>query len=152
MKTSKTGELATQNSEKECCSETETEGDAHLSDWRSNASSSERSKSLCVAGDLNDDLPLISLLQSRKSSPRKKTAHAVTHKASSKPNEDSAKCLSKAASDQQTALGRKRVRIILSDDEDEAHDEMNCSQERLNSSPVEDVATCDERGSIDSLS
>ncbi|CAK7355042.1 unnamed protein product [Dovyalis caffra] len=146
---SKNREFEKHNLATDCCSETDTEGDNHLSDCRSNASCSQeisksnsaRLKSLAGAEELIDDLPLISLLQSRKASPRRKPTQAERHNTSTRPTEASPKCLSKTASDQQTVLGRKRIRIVLSDDEDEMHDEVDCSRERLNSCPVEDVAT-----------
>ncbi|KAJ6991180.1 hypothetical protein NC653_019397 [Populus alba x Populus x berolinensis] len=146
---SKNTELERQNLATDCCSETDTEGDDHLSDCRSNASCSQeinksgstRSKSLAGAEGLNDDLPLISLLRSHKNSPRTKSTQEEMHNTSTWPTEASPKCFSKTASDQQTVLSRKRIRIVLSDDEDEMHDKVDCSRERLNRCPPEDVAT-----------
>ncbi|KAJ6289266.1 hypothetical protein OIU76_025139 [Salix suchowensis] len=63
------------------------------------------------------------------------------HNTSTWPTKASPQCFSKTASDQQTVLSRKRIRIVLSDDEDEMHDEVDCSRERLNRCPPEDVAT-----------
>ncbi|KAJ6677814.1 PROTEIN TONSOKU [Salix viminalis] len=93
-------EIERKNLAADCCSETDTEGDDHLSDCRSNASCSQEINESGSAGS---------------------------------------KYL--AASDQQTVLSRKRIRIVLSDDEDEMHDEVDCSRERLNRCPPEDVAT-----------
>jgi hypothetical protein len=146
---SKNTELERQNLATDCCSETDTEGDDHLSDCRSNASCSQEinksgsaiSKSLAGAEGLNDDLPLISLLRSHKNSPRTKSTQEEMHNTSTWPTEASPKCFSKTASDQQTVLSRKRIRIVLSDDEDEMHDKVDYSRERLNRCPPEDVAT-----------
>lgn len=153
LKKSKSRELETQNLSRDCCSETDTEGDDCLSNGRPNVScspnvsksSSARSKSLAGVEELNDDVPLISLLQSSKHSPKKKTARAENLNTSSNLIEASANCLSKTTScNQQTVVGRKRVRVVLSDDEDEMHDEVDCSKGRLNRCLVEDIATSDE--------
>jgi hypothetical protein len=146
---SKNTELERQNLAMDCCSETDTDGDDHLSDCRSNASCSQEinksgsagSKSLAGAEGLNDNLPLISLLRSHKNSPRTKSTQEEMHNISTWPTEASPKCFSKTASDQQTVLSRKRIRIVLSDDEDEMHDKVDCPRERLNRCPPEDVAT-----------
>uniref|UniRef100_A0A6N2LC22 Protein TONSOKU n=1 Tax=Salix viminalis TaxID=40686 RepID=A0A6N2LC22_SALVM len=142
-------EIERKNLAADCCSETDTEGDDHLSDCRSNASCSQEinesgsagSKYLAGAEGLNDDLPLISLLRSHKNSPRIKSTQEEMHNTSTWPTKASPQCFSKTASDQQTVLSRKRIRIVLSDDEDEMHDEVDCSRERLNRCPPEDVAT-----------
>ncbi|KAG5241972.1 protein TONSOKU [Salix suchowensis] len=142
-------EIEKKNLAADCCSETDTEGDDHLSDCRSNASCSQEinesgsagSKYLAGAECLNDDLPLISLLRSHKNSPRTKSTQEEMHNTSTWPTKASPQCFSKTASDQQTVLSRKRIRIVLSDDEDEMHDEVDCSRERLNRCPPEDVAT-----------
>ncbi|KAJ6419255.1 hypothetical protein OIU84_029382 [Salix udensis] len=142
-------EIERKNLAADCCSETDTEGDDHLSDCRSNASCSQEinesgsagSKYLAGAEGLNDDLPLISLLRSHKNSPRTKSTQEEMHNTSTWPTKASPQCFSKTASDQQTVLSRKRIRIVLSDDEDEMHDEVDCSRERLNRCPPEDVAT-----------
>ncbi|KAJ6733734.1 PROTEIN TONSOKU [Salix koriyanagi] len=139
-------EIERKNLAADCCSETDTEGDDHLSDCRSNASCSQEinesgsagSKYLAGADGLNDDLPLISLLRSHKNSPRTKSTQEEMHNTSTWPTKASPQCFSKTASDQQTVLSRKRIRIVLSDDEDEMHDEVDCSRERLNRCPPED--------------
>ncbi|KAK9272896.1 hypothetical protein L1049_003275 [Liquidambar formosana] len=152
LKQSKTGELEAQNVAADCCSETDTEEDNHTSTSRSNVysspkmskSDSRKSKPFTCVEELEDDEPLISLLRSNKNFPKLKTAHVEKLNASSKPIEASPKSLSKSTGSQQTLVGRKRVRLVLSDDEDEMHDKVECSKGRLHKGPVEDIATSDE--------
>ncbi|KAG6721658.1 hypothetical protein I3843_03G123000 [Carya illinoinensis] len=128
LKQSGDRELKRHNVAEDCCSETDTEGNDHLSESRYNARcspemskwNSSRSKSEASVEELNDDVPLISLIGSSKNSPKMKSAH-----------------LSKSTSDQQTVVGRKRVRVILSD-------EVKCSKGSPGKCPVEAVATSDE--------
>ncbi|KAJ9177779.1 hypothetical protein P3X46_012953 [Hevea brasiliensis] len=96
LKQSKRRELERQNLVRDCCSETDTDGDDHLSDIRDNASHSQ---------------------QTSKSSSTQSKLIADNCNTYDKPTEDSPKCLSKTTSSQQTIIGRKR-RVILSDDED----------------------------------
>ncbi|XP_065875046.1 protein TONSOKU [Euphorbia lathyris] len=132
LKRSKRQELETVNLARDYCSETDTDGDGHLSDARPNESyspetsksSSTNSKHANGVEELNDDVPLISFLHSHKHSSQKQTTYTESCNTSTKSTEASPKCLSKA-SNQQTIVGRKRVRVILSDDEGEMNDE-NC--------------------------
>ena len=65
------------------------------------------------------------------------------YNASSNPSEFSPKSLSQSAGSQQTTIGRKRVRVILSDDEGE--DEMiDFSKSRPHLCRGENSATSDE--------
>ena len=150
LKQSKVEELEAKHIAKDCCSETDTEGDDHCSNNMSNASlemisesSSNRSASLAASGELNDDLPLISLIRPSKRSPKNKTAHTRKYNISIEPDENFPKSLSKSTSNQQTVVGRKRVRVVLSDDEGDMHDEVECSARRLHKRSV-DVAASDE--------
>ncbi|PPD74456.1 hypothetical protein GOBAR_DD28619 [Gossypium barbadense] len=59
------------------------------------------------------------------------------------PDETSPKSLSKSTSNQQTVVGRKRVRLVLSDDEGDVPHEVECSARRLHKRPV-DFAASDE--------
>lgn len=135
----------------DCCSETDTEGNDHKSDSRSSAccsldlvkSRSSRSKTLAgvEVEELNDDLPLISFLQSSKSSPKMKTPYVEKQNISSKPTEASPRSLSKSTN---SIVSRKRIRVVLSDDEGEMDDELECLKGRVHKCPVEAVATSDE--------
>ncbi|XP_012086072.1 protein TONSOKU isoform X2 [Jatropha curcas] len=108
VKLEKQRELEMQNFARDCCSETDTDGDNHMSDILSNASDP---------------------LQISKSSSTK-----------SKFLDTSKKCMSKRTSNQQTVVGRKRVRmVVLSDDEDEMYDE-DCHTGSSNRCLVKDVA------------
>ncbi|XVF17047.1 hypothetical protein REPUB_Repub10bG0083400 [Reevesia pubescens] len=150
LKQSKIEEREAKHIATDCCSETDTEEDDHCSDNMSNATlevmskcNSNRSTSLAASGELNDDLPLISLIQPRKRLPKNKTAHTGKHNISTEPDESFPKSLSKSTSNQQTVVGRKRVRVVLSDDEDDVHDEVECSASSLHKCSV-DVATSDD--------
>lgn len=87
---------------------------------------------------MKDDTPLMSLYQSIKGSSRKITDHKESFTNSTKQAEQSPKSLTKLTSNHQTAVGRKRVRIILSDDDD---DEMECSSRKDNERLLEDLPT-----------
>ncbi|WCJ32134.1 tetratricopeptide repeat (TPR)-containing protein [Euphorbia peplus] len=132
LKRSKTQELEMVNLARDYCSETDTDGDGHLSDDRpiesslpeTSKSNSAYSKHANGVEELNDDVPLISFLQSRRHSSQKQTTCAENCNTPTKFTEASPKCLSKT-SHHQTISGRKRVRVILSDDEGEMDDD-NC--------------------------
>ncbi|KAK1587587.1 hypothetical protein Q3G72_014471 [Acer saccharum] len=152
LKESETRNLGAQDVAGEhCCSETDTEGNDHKSDSRSSAccsldpvkSRSSRSKTLAgvEVEELNDDLPLISFLQSSKSSPKMKTPYVEKQNISSKPTEASPRSLSKSTN---SIVSRKRIRVVLSDDEGEMDDELECLKGRVHKCPVEAVATSDE--------
>ncbi|XP_017226134.1 protein TONSOKU isoform X1 [Daucus carota subsp. sativus] len=133
---------------KDCCSETETEGDDQLSNSRSDISCSpEISKSSFNrykpgpgAKDIVDDAPSNSFLcpeNASKSKPRPIKKPSTSRE----PDDSSLRSQSRLASSQ--AVSRKRVRVILSDDESE-NDEVPPSSGRFRFSPAEDVATSDE--------
>ncbi|XP_012086071.1 protein TONSOKU isoform X1 [Jatropha curcas] len=151
VKLEKQRELEMQNFARDCCSETDTDGDNHMSDILSNASdplqisksSSTKSKfldsELQLKGD-DDDVPLTSFFHLSKSLSRKKPAHGENSDTSYTPAAASKKCMSKRTSNQQTVVGRKRVRmVVLSDDEDEMYDE-DCHTGSSNRCLVKDVA------------
>ncbi|XP_048233146.1 protein TONSOKU isoform X2 [Ricinus communis] len=149
LKQSKRRELETQNLARDCCSETDTDEDDDFSDNRSNPSHSPKnnssgctkSKNLAGVEELNDDLPLISFLQPSKQASRKKTACIENCNTCDKLAEVSPKCLSKT-SNQQTVVGRKRVRVVISDDEGEIQNEENFGG-RFHEHTVDNVATSD---------
>ncbi|TYG95255.1 hypothetical protein ES288_A11G253500v1 [Gossypium darwinii] len=150
LKQSKVEELDEKHIATDCCSETDTEGDYHCSDDMSSAclevlrkSNSNGSVPLAARGESNDDLPLISLIRPSKRSRKDKTADTANNNISKEPDETSPKSLSKSTSNQQTAVGRKRVRLVLSDDEGDVHHEVECSARRLHKRPV-DFAASDE--------
>lgn len=136
-------EPETQDLAEGCCSETDTEEEIRVSSETSKSNSS-RSKSVAGVEELNDDVPLISLLRSTKRPSKMETTYIGSQNTSTKPAEFSPKCLSKSNSDQQTIVGRKRVRVILSDDEDDMHDEVESSKGRTHNNPVKDVAKSNE--------
>ncbi|XP_010247270.1 PREDICTED: protein TONSOKU [Nelumbo nucifera] len=130
----------------DCCSETETKGNDDLTDTRSNACSSPMiTKSVSVRiEEIDEDLPLISLLQSRKNFSKPKGNQLNKPSFSTVPTESSPKSLSKSISSHQPVVGRKRVRVVLSDDERDEHNEIESPRGRNRNCPVEDVATSDD--------
>ncbi|KAK4840892.1 hypothetical protein QYF36_020698 [Acer negundo] len=152
LKESETRNLGAQDvAGEDCCSETDTEGNDHKSDSRSSAccsldlvkSRSSRSKTLAgvEVEEFNNDLPLISFLQSSKSSPKMKMPYVEKQNISSKRTEASPRSLSKSTN---SIVSRKRIRVVLSDDEGEMDDEFECLKGRVHKCPVEAVATSDE--------
>ncbi|XP_071722199.1 LOW QUALITY PROTEIN: protein TONSOKU [Rutidosis leptorrhynchoides] len=137
-----------------CCSETDTEGDDNLSAYKSRGSyqaemsksTSGRANSFDCVEDLNVDVPLIFLKQSGKNSQKTKTAVLEQCTASAKPTESSPQSLTKPTSSQQTVIGRKRVRVVLSDDEADSLDEVEHRNGELHKHPAECVATSNECG------
>ncbi|XP_057967784.1 protein TONSOKU isoform X2 [Malania oleifera] len=112
-----------------------------MEDW---CSETDTEESLPDVEELKDDVPLISLLQSGKLFPTLKNAQIEKQNATNEPLDASSKSLSKSASDQQTGVGRKRIRVVISDDEGEMHDEAGCSQGKFKKCLLEDVATSNE--------
>lgn len=143
LKQSKAKELERQNMVGDCCSETETEGDDQLSNSPSDVSYSPMlSKSTAIKSnsrvgedELNDDAPLVSLLRSSKKSSKLKPFTLTD------PPEGSPRSMSRSTGSQ--SVGRKRVRVVLSDDEGE-NNEVQCCRGRVHRCPAEDVATSDE--------
>lgn len=154
LKDSQTEELEPQILKEDCCSETETEGDDQLSNRSDISCSPEISKlsfsksKPCPSGeDVLDDVPSISILcptdSASKSKPRRIRKPATCRE----QTEISSRSNSRPTSGQ--AISRKRVRVILSDDESE--NEVPHSSGRFHISPAEDVATSDEGGSLRTL-
>ncbi|CAN1305981.1 Protein TONSOKU [Linum perenne] len=135
------------------CSETDTEEGDCLSDSsftksccpNSGDSFPRRSTSSSSIEEVNDDLPLISLLKSTKRLTKKTDTNGKKLHGSNNPNEASPNCFAKTTTSQQS-VGRKRVRVILSDDEDETNEEVAHLERKLRTTPVEDVATSDQTG------
>ena len=93
LKRSKNRELEVRNMEQDCCSETDTEGEDILLNGSDMSYSQEASKSNSTQSqshareeETKDDLPLISLLHSRKNSTKLKTNHVPV--TSTKPTQD----------------------------------------------------------------
>ncbi|KAM7523540.1 hypothetical protein LguiA_013442 [Lonicera macranthoides] len=151
LKQSKAKELERKNMVGECCSETETEGDDQLSNSPSDVSYSPmlsesiaiKSNSRVSGDELNDDAPLVSLLRSSKKSSKLKPFTKTN------PREGSPRSMSRSTGSH--SVGRKRVRVVLSDDEDE-NNEVQCCRGRVHRCPTEDVATSDEFKNRDHLS
>lgn len=148
LKQSKIRELEPQNMKGDCCSETDTEGDDCLSNEMSNRCSYPTKSDFCSSRsckweELNDDVPLISFFHAKKISPKRKEAVCAAtcndHKVCMAVSPQSS---SKASGHTQTVLGRKRVRIILSDDDEEEDAGVGCSKEA--NLPFECVATSRE--------
>lgn len=89
---------------------------------------------------MKNDMPLMSVYQSIKGSSKKKAGHKESLTNSTKQDEQSPSSLKNQTSDHQTVVSRKRVRVILSDDDD---DEVECSSRKDHNCPVEDLPTYD---------
>lgn len=145
----------------EYCSETETEGSGFL-DNGSDASNSPI-KDMFVSKSLNssdfqefsDDAPLVSLIRSSKKLSRAKISPSCgaktggsgkvidTSQRKRSPSSSVAKCTSNDI-DYQQPTGRKRIRVVLSDDEVDEHAELDGSSKRFCEKTVDDMATPDE--------
>ncbi|KAG8383782.1 hypothetical protein BUALT_Bualt04G0049500 [Buddleja alternifolia] len=148
LKQMKNGQLETRDLLGDCCSETRTELDNLSTSDKSDGSFSPktyelnlRSKSNDIDEELNENIPLISLLRSNKKMSKPRTAWRVVPNAS--PGPCGSPTLSISRSTGSLTVNRKRVRVILSDDE--AENEEACSSERMvRKCPAEGIATSDE--------
>ncbi|KAK3023505.1 hypothetical protein RJ639_043789 [Escallonia herrerae] len=147
LKQSKAIELEPQNMAGDCCSETETEGDDGLSSMsdlsyipKISKSSSTKLQPRADEEEL-EDVPSISLHHSSEKLSKSKTAFLAKKVTLTKPIGTSPRSISRSTDSQ--AVGRKRVRVILSDDEDET-DEVQCPQGRALKSLTEDFTTSGE--------
>lgn len=144
LKERKAQDLGAEDLARDCCSETESEGNGSKSDGRSSASCSldvatpRSNKPKGLAGsepeELEDDIPLISILQSRKISGKTRTTNVEKQKISSKPPVASSNSTDRV-------ICRKRVRVVLSDDEGEME---NGSEGRVSKYTRESIATSDK--------
>lgn len=136
----------------DCCSETETETETEGDDLSPNGShmsyfqeasttNSAKSQSQSRMQELNDDLPLTSLLHSRKNPTKQKTTRVPVN--STKPTQALPESMPRFTESQQT-VGRKRIRVILSDDEGELYEEVECPRQRRQKGLEEYIATSDE--------
>ncbi|XP_058073084.1 protein TONSOKU isoform X2 [Magnolia sinica] len=94
--------------------------------------SPRRSNPLPIVEEFTDDLPLISLIRQSKNSSKKKRSPFHGDKISSpcKVTKPSSKDI-----DDPQPIGRKRVRVVLSDDESDINDEMDHSSRRFQKRP-----------------
>ncbi|KAI3451497.1 hypothetical protein Pfo_008162 [Paulownia fortunei] len=149
LKQSKNGELVPEGFLGDCCSETKTELDNLSTDDRSDGSFSPkkyklnplRGKSSDIDDEWNENMPLISLLQSNKNIAQQRTACGIAPNASSRPCGSPTQSISRSTGS--FTVNRKRVRVILSDDEGE-NEEDCCSERMVRKRPVEGIATSDE--------
>ncbi|KAK6117535.1 hypothetical protein DH2020_048714 [Rehmannia glutinosa] len=149
LKQSKNGELQPESFLGDCCSETETELDVLSTDDRSDDSFSPqkyklnplRVKSGDIDEELNEDIPLISLLQSNKNTARQRTDCGIALNAPSRPCGSPTQSISRSTGS--LTVNRKRLRVILSDDEGEKEEDL-CSERMVRKGPVEGIATSDE--------
>lgn len=138
----------------ECCSETDTEINEALSDSPSDECSLletrkscnsrfNSSKSLADLEEPNDAVTFTSPPKRHERSPKIKSIDMEKCNTNSNPSEISPKSLSKSVGSQQTTIGRKRVRVILSDDEGE-DEMMDFSKSRPHLCRGENSATSDD--------
>lgn len=107
------------------CEETDTEGDSQPpqsvleGNFSHRSASFETSGSLAHSDPLDDDETLVSIMKSAKKSSKLNTTHVTNPGTSMNSAKTLSGSFSKSTSSQHTTLGRKRARVILSDDEDE---------------------------------
>ncbi|KAL0899977.1 hypothetical protein Bca101_083938 [Brassica carinata] len=130
------------------CSETDSEGHGNISIDRPNAcsspdlqtSNSPKSEPLADLDEANDDVPLISFLQpGRRLSKRKQFSGKQDVE-----TDQTKKDFSAPADSQQTVSGRKRIRVILSDDESETEYELGCPRGSLHKVTSQSKEVSDE--------
>ncbi|KAG2306175.1 hypothetical protein Bca52824_025923 [Brassica carinata] len=130
------------------CSETDSEGHGNISIDRPNAcsspdlqtSNSPESEPLADLDEANDDVPLISFLQpGRRLSKRKQFSGKQDVE-----TDQTKKDFSAPADSQQTVSGRKRIRVILSDDESETEYELGCPRGSLHKVTSQSKEVSDE--------
>ncbi|PKA49560.1 Protein TONSOKU [Apostasia shenzhenica] len=135
------------------CSETETEG-VDAADMMTAGHDSQEITNADSFNDveLDDDIPLRMLVQKSKKSPKINiTSSKTKEKSASSFAEGSLGHLANCC-DSQQFLGRKRVRVVISDGEDEEEDQQG---KRIQCNPVEDEANscrdlrCEEVADID---
>lgn len=144
---SEQGERAECGTEDEC-SETDSEGHGDKSNDRQNAcsspdlqtSNSPESEQLADLDEANDDVPLISFLQpGRRFSKRKQFSGKQDVE-----TDQAKKDFSAPADSQQTGSGRKRIRVILSDDESDTEYELGCPRGSLHKVTSQSKEVSDE--------
>nr|XP_016454753.1 PREDICTED: protein TONSOKU-like isoform X1 [Nicotiana tabacum] len=151
LKKSKVGDLEAQYVAEDCCSESETEvGDqSPITSYDSISPKTAKlgfkiSKSHGSEDELNVDMPLISLVRPKRNLAKFKPAHVETTIASTELPNSSSPSMSRPAGSQ--AVGRKRVRLVLSDDEGDNEDVYSSS--RIISTPLEgEMGHCSRRTS-----
>uniref|UniRef100_A0A7N0TWH9 Protein TONSOKU n=1 Tax=Kalanchoe fedtschenkoi TaxID=63787 RepID=A0A7N0TWH9_KALFE len=145
LKQSNSVELKDQNGAIDVCSETDTEGENQASHLvregelspRSISYNASKSRSHANLEPRDEDESLISIFHSARRSSKLNMTHVENLGSSTKAAEALPVSLSKSNSSQHTTVGRKRVRVVLSDDEDDMHAVFHQKQ-------VEDIATSDE--------
>ncbi|KAK9110442.1 hypothetical protein Sjap_018502 [Stephania japonica] len=147
LKSSKNTKVNRKALVRECCSETESEEDedsshdgarALNSSKKMSESASNRSKRPTIADELMDDSPLISLLDPTKKISYRKASDGEKRR---KPTETSPTGISKSVDNQFPLVGRKRVRVVLSDDESDGHNETEVSKVAIRDESFEDLTT-----------
>lgn len=143
--------LEEQKRSADSCSETDTDEGDHRLHSMTDASSSERmselpsnrSKPQVLADEFDEDVPLVSLFQCGKSSTKQKATCVSSTKLS--PNSEASPLnLRNPTQSPQNVVGRKRVRVVLSDDEDDVLDDARAPQGQHYMSSAEGVASSDE--------
>ncbi|XP_042025536.1 protein TONSOKU-like isoform X2 [Salvia splendens] len=157
LKQSKDAEIQPGGSLRDFCSETQTELDNLSADDKSDGSFSPKEhkanahgvKSYDTCDESEEDITLMSLLRSRKGKRKKIPTCGTTPVASSIPCGSPARSLSRSSGS--LTVNRKRVRIILSDDEGENDDNI-CSDRIGSRCLMEGIATSDELNKKDAPS
>ncbi|KAL7102120.1 hypothetical protein ACP275_08G099500 [Erythranthe tilingii] len=150
LKQSQNAKLKPEGNLGNCCSETKTELDNLSADERSDGSFSSKKYKPNPLGlkepsdsddELNENIPLVSLLRSNKNIAKQRTACQIAPNACSKPSLSPIKSISRSTGS--CTVNRKRGRLILSDDDSENEEELS-SRRMVHNGPREGIATSDE--------
>ncbi|XP_068667550.1 protein TONSOKU [Aristolochia californica] len=132
------------NQDEECCSETETEG-SDMSDTDSDSckspSDSRKLNSITSVEECSDDVPLVDLIHSTEAPASIRKPKVDSH--GNRINESSKNTPCSGENDNPQLVGRKRVRVVLSDDEKNEDVEPDKSSRRVQKSLGMSVATAD---------
>ncbi|KAH0747368.1 hypothetical protein KY285_009025 [Solanum tuberosum] len=148
LKQSKIGDLEAEHVAGDCCSESETEAgnQSPITSYDSitpkKAKRGFKKSKSHSSEDEFEDLPLKSLIRPSKNLSKLKSAYVETPIATTELPDSPSPSMSRPAGSQ--AVGRKRVRLVLSDDEDDNEDVYSSS--RIISTPLEgEMGHCSRR-------
>lgn len=147
MKQSNDGKPEAQKTGADCCSETDTEGEdcsiACNSPLNSISNACEMESN--YVEEINDDIPLISFLDGCKRS--SKLESTILPVMSNAPGKSKVVSPTSPARSSGTVVGRKRVRLVLSDDEDDdGQTDLGGSKGSIEKCPVEGIGTSGGNG------
>ncbi|GAB2254133.1 hypothetical protein Droror1_Dr00021942 [Drosera rotundifolia] len=131
------------------CPESETEGDGGPYDYKSDCSGSPGIEHIATSARLVydnkvQDEPLISPVRSAKKLSKHRLHCEKSLQASPIFLEGPSKSMCRSTDTSQTAVGRKRVRLVLSDNEDEMHDQNKSPRRKQQSYGAKEVSVSNQ--------